>query len=194
MVHGDLQSDRSISPVEIRLTIERFGKPPLVELRGEIISRNNRLEPCWFLIPEALPSTSKGGVYRIEVSEIEGSHSGVLAGLFGTESVWALLLPPGGEARITGLPIQYWGELPKSINVSIRMAREVTLQGKPLPQWFGMQAMNQAQVDGVYPEQGRGRLATLRLPNDKESALVLTDEQVISVSALVQTHEPGRQR
>jgi hypothetical protein len=109
MAHGDSQSNHSIPPVEIDLTIVLFGKPPLVELQGEVNLRNDQAEPRWFLIPEALPDRSQGegGVYRMAVSAIEGPQRAVLARLSGTGGVWALLLPPGGRARITRLPIQY---------------------------------------------------------------------------------------
>jgi hypothetical protein len=59
------------------------------------------------------------------------------------------------------------------------------LSGKSLQQWFGLDPMNQAQIEGEFPVGGRGRLATFKLPEDKEAPLVLTDEQVISVTAPV---------
>lgn len=187
MAQGDAQSKHGIPPVEISLVIAQFGKPPLVELQGEVILRNDRSEPHWFLIPMALPDPSRGegGVDHMEVSAIEGTQRGVLAGLFGTGGVWALLLPPGGRARITRLPIQYWGELPTSVDIRVRTAREVVLRGESLQQWFGLDAMNPAQVEGEFPVGGKGRLATLKLPENREAPLVLTDEQVVSATAPV---------
>ena len=79
MAQGDSQSNQGISPDEISLTIRQYGKPPLKYLMGEVVLRNDRSEPRWFLIPTSLPRDPRsGGVYKVEVSAISGPQPGVI--------------------------------------------------------------------------------------------------------------------
>lgn len=189
MAQGDSQSNHGIPPVEISLTIGQYGKPPLKRLMGEVVLRNDRLEPRWFLIPTSLPrDPPSGGVYKVEVSAISGPQPGVLGYLHGTGGYAAVLLSPHAEVKIHGLKINYWGEeLPHALEVQVRTANEVSLGGEPLRQWFGVDPMNTGRVDG---EATYGIRPARRTPNDKEVSLLLSDEQVASVTAPV--HSPGR--
>ena len=184
MTQGNSQSKHGIPPVEISLTIDGFGKPPLVRLQGEVILRNDRSEPRWFLIPTSLPrNPHSGGVYKVEVSAISGPQPGALGYLHGTDDYAAVLLSPHGEVKIHGLRINYWGEeIPHALGVRVRTASEVSLGREPLRQWFGGDPMNTGRVDG---EATYGTRPARRTPGDKEVSLLLTDEQVVSVTAPV---------
>lgn len=188
MAQGDSQSNQGISPVEISLTIRQYGKPPLKHLMGEVVLRNDRSEPHWFLIPTSLPRDPRsGGVYKVEVSAISGPQPGVIGYLHGTDAYAAVLLSPHAEVKMHGLQIDYWGEaLPHALEVQVRIASEVSLGGEPLRQWFGVDPMNTGRVDG---EATYGTRLSRRTPGDNEVSLLLSDEQVASVTAPVQS--PG---
>ena len=188
MAQGDSQSNQGISPVEISLTIRQYGKLPLKYLMGEVVLRNDRSEPRWFLIPTSLPRDPRsGGVYKVEVSAISGPQPGVIGYLHGSAGYAAVLLSPHAEVKIQGLQIDYWGEvLPHALEVQVRIAREVSLGGEPLRQWFGGDPMNTGRVDG---EATYGTRPARRTPGDKEVSLLLSEEQVASVTAPV--HSPG---
>jgi hypothetical protein len=189
MAQSDSQSNQGIPPVEISLTIRQYGKPPLKYLMGEVVLRNDRSEPRWFLIPTSLPRDPRsGGVYKVEVSAISGPQPGVIGYLHGTDAYAAVLLSPHAEVTIHGLQIDYWGEaLPHALDVQVRTAKEVSLGGEPLRQWFGGDPMNTGRVDG---EATSGTRPARRTPDDNEVSLLLSDEQVVSVTASV--HFPGR--
>ena len=79
----------------------RFGKPPLVELYFDVVLRNNRAEPRWFLLPKSLgPGIARvgttGGVDGIEVFAPHGKGR-VIIEYSGLEDFDSILTALGGQ-------------------------------------------------------------------------------------------------
>ena len=111
---GEVKVISPRAPAEIRFRELRMRKPPLVELYFDVVLRNDRAEPRWFLVPSNLgPGTSalltKGGVDGVEVFGPRGKGRVVIGHFLGTGGFYALLLPARAEVRLQMFPISYWG-------------------------------------------------------------------------------------
>src|SRR5438132_662426 len=109
-------------PAEIKFREMHFRKPPLVELVFDVLLRNDRAQPRWFLLPSNLgPGHAsigeKGGVDALEVFAPRGSGRVVIGHFLGTGGFQALLLPAHAEIHLRALPISYWGDVPDRLQI-----------------------------------------------------------------------------
>src|SRR5207249_2414368 len=89
---------------EIKFREMHFRKPPLVELIFDVVLRNDRRSPRWFLLPSKLgpgqASMEKGGIDALEVYAPRGKGRVRIGHFLGTGGFQALLLPPHAEIRL----------------------------------------------------------------------------------------------
>jgi len=127
---------------EITFTELQFAKPPLIYLYFDVLLRNDRSGPRWFLLPTNLgenqaPIGGKGGIDGVQVVEPQGKGHVVIGQFFGTGGFRALLLPAGAEVRLRRFPISFWGELPNKIECEMVVAKEFKIEDKAANMWFG---------------------------------------------------------
>src|SRR5882724_10088163 len=166
----------SRAPAEIKFRELRMRKPPLVELYFDIVLRNDRPEPRWFLLPSNLgPGTSglltKGGVDGVEVFGPRGKGRAVIGHFLGTGGFYALLLPARAEVRLHMFPISYWGELPDRVQVEVVTAKRLLIGGEPAAGWFGLNPTSSAGADITESVLSQNRMISSRhAPDRKEVA------------------------
>lgn len=169
---------------EAKVTQSVAGKPPLIRLTVEVVLRNGWHKPRWFLIPHMLPRVpvgQPGGVYAVEGYVVDKAGRCLIALLHGSEESSALLLPGKGEAQLKGLEIDYWQEEPaKPIELVVRAAENVLIDGEPLQAWFDGYPVSDSRVSADYA--GREFLGRRGKLGDKEGPLVLTEEQAFVVA------------
>src|SRR5260370_5046154 len=89
-------------PAEIMFREMHLGKPPLVELYFDVVLRNDRSEPRWFLLPSNLDPESpaigaKGGVDGVEAFAPHGTGRVIMGHFLGTGGFYALPFPPTAQ-------------------------------------------------------------------------------------------------
>src|SRR5205807_9528699 len=130
----------------------RVGRPPLAYLSFDVVLRNDRKSPRWFLLPSNLgsghaPIGEKGGVDNLEVYAPRGKGRVRLGRFLGTGGFQALLLPPHAEIRLRLFPISYWGETPERLRIEVVIARTFSIGGERAEKWFGSQPLSSVKAD-----------------------------------------------
>jgi hypothetical protein len=166
---------------EIQFHEMRFRTPPLVELVFEVVLRNDRTQPRWFLVPSNLNPQktgfpSSGGVDALEVFAPAGKGRVVLGHFLGTGGFQALLLPAHAEIRLRALPISYWGDVPDDLSVEIIVAKRLMIDGESARRWFQVNPMCSASADITEAISGRTRMLHSRHTSDNKEVTILIDE------------------
>jgi hypothetical protein len=170
------------APAEIKFRELRMRKPPLVELYFDVVLRNDRAEPRWFLLPSNLgPGTStlltKGGVDGVEVFGPRGKGRIVIGHFLGTGGFYALLLPARAGVRLRMFPISYWGDLPNRLQVGIVVAKRLTIGGEPAAAWFGLNPTSSAGADITESVLSQNRMISSRHTPDRKEVEMVSENQ-----------------
>jgi hypothetical protein len=132
----------SLPPLSFACTGYRRWRPPKVELRFDVIARNDTPVPRWAIVPDALPrgldAAASTRVYSIDLYELAGTGRVVVAHFIGDHGFFALLVPGSAELRLIGMPISYWGELPGSIEIESTTATALLVDGHPVEGRLGL--------------------------------------------------------
>src|SRR5260370_36977562 len=109
-------------PAEIMFREMHLGKPPLVELYFDVVLRNDRSGPRWFLLPSNLDPESaaigtKGGVDGVEVFAPHGAGRVIIGHFLGTGGVTAPLLAARAPMRFRMVSKFFMGERPRDISI-----------------------------------------------------------------------------
>src|SRR5260370_1118391 len=169
----------------------QFGKPPLVELYFDVVLRNDRSEPRWFLLPSNLDPESaaigtKGGVDGVEVFAPHGTGRVIIGHFLGTGGFNALLLPARAQVRLRMFPISYWGELPEYLQIGVVTAKHLTIGGESAESWFGVNAMSRARADIAESSLNPRRvLRAKHAPDNKEVAKTIEEDGRFAVRVRV---------
>jgi hypothetical protein len=168
-------------PAEIKFVEMHFRKPPLVELVFDIVLRNDRNQPRWFLLPShvypgkpGIPE--KGGVDTLEVFAPRGKGRVIIGNFHGTGGFQALLLPAHAEIHLRGLPISYWGDAPDRFQIDVLVARQLMVGGKPARVWFQVNPMCGAGADITETISGRTRMLKSHHTRDNREVTPLMQE------------------
>jgi hypothetical protein len=166
---------------EIQFQELRFRTPPLVELVFDVVLRNDRAQPRWFLIPSNLNPQktgipSIGGVDALEVFAPTGKGRVVLGHFLGTGGFQALLLPAHAEIHLRALPISYWGDVPDDLALEIIVAKRLMIDGESARRWFQVNPMCSTSADITEAISGRTRMLHSRHTSDNKEVTTLIDE------------------
>jgi hypothetical protein len=176
LVENFSETETSRPAAEIKFREMRFGKPPIAYLSFDVVLRNDRRAPRWFLLPSNLgsghaPIGEKGGVDALEVFAPKGKGRVRLGRFLGTGGFHALLLPPGAKIRLRHFPISYWGQLPASLEIEIVIAQRLTIGGETAESWLGRNPLSSATADISEEAESVMRIShTRRTPDNKEVA------------------------
>jgi hypothetical protein len=183
LVEDFRELETSRPAAEIKFREMHFRKPPLVELVFDVVLRNDRKSPRWFLLPSNLgpghaPVGEKGGVDTLEVFAPRGKGRVRLGRFLGTDGFNALLLSPHAEIRLRHFPISYWGELPANLEIQIVIARRLTIGGEAAESWFGRNPMSSVTADISEEAESVMRITHSRhTPGNKEVAPTIEAER-----------------
>ncbi|MDX6403029.1 MAG: hypothetical protein QOH70_484 [Blastocatellia bacterium] len=167
---------------EIKFREMRPRKPPLVELYFDVVLRNARAEPRWFLLPGNLgpgtqPLGGKGGVDTVEVFAPQGTGRVIVGHFLGTGGFQALLLPAHAHVRLRMFPISYWGDLPDHLQVEVVTAKRLTIGGEPAEAWFGLNPLCSARADIAESALSQTRMIRSRHSQERKEVRVLSEEE-----------------
>ena len=170
------------APAQIKFRELRMRKRPLVELYFDVVLRNDRAEPRWFLVPSNLgpgnPSlATKGGVDGVEVFRPRGRGRVVVGHFLGTGGFYALLLPARAEVRLRMFPISYWGDLPDQLLVEVATAKRLTIGGEPTAAWFGLNPTCSVRADITEGVLSQTRMLRSRHTPDGKEVATLSEEE-----------------
>lgn len=180
-------TDAAEKLAKIKFRELRFGRPPLVYLYFDVVLRNQRAEPRWFLLPKSLsaetaPDASKGGVDGLEVFAPRGKGRVIVGRFLGTGGFQALLLSAGAEVRLRLFPISFWGDLPEVVQVDVITAKRLTIGGEEAESWFGVNPLSSARAD--VAEKLDSQSAALRSrhsADNKEVAVVFEEDRRLTL-------------
>jgi len=176
LVEDFREAETSQSPAEITFREMRYGRPPLVYLFFDVVLRNDRTSPRWFLLPSNLGSGhgligEKGGIDTLEVFTPRGNGQVIIGRFLGTGGFHALLLRPGAEVRLRRFPISFWGELPANLQIEIVTANRLTVGDETAQSWFGVKALSSARAD--IPEDAESAKSLVRSKHSRDNKEVL---------------------
>jgi hypothetical protein len=192
---GRLAYAQDASPAEIRFQEMRFGKRPLVYLTFDVLLRNDRDSPRWFLLPSNIgsghgPIGEKGGVDTLEVFSPQGKGQVIVGRFLGTGGFHALLLPAHAEVRLRRFPISYWGDPPAELRIEIVIAREFTIEGERAEDWFGKSPMSSIIVDIAEDAENPMRMRTAkRSADNKEIAPLIKEDRRLRLEVSLEKNE-----
>jgi hypothetical protein len=102
--------DRTFDPVSVQFHVvgETPRKPPLVELKVDIVILNHASESRWVLLPRRVGERPlEGG--GVDVLEVERWGGRVLVGNWlGTGGFRAVRIGADGDVRLAGVSVQWW--------------------------------------------------------------------------------------
>jgi hypothetical protein len=180
---------------EMKFREMHFRKPPLVELIFDVVLRNDRAQPRWFLLPSNLgpghsPIGEKGGIDTLEVFAPRGKGRVRLGRFLGTGGFNALFLPPHAEVRLRRFPISYWGEPPANLEIEIVIARRLTIGGEAAESWFGRNPLSSATADISEEAESPMRIShSRRTPGNKEVAPVIEADRRFQIQVSLDQKE-----
>ncbi len=183
-------------PAEIMFREMHLGKPPLVELYFDVVLRNDRSEPRWFLLPSNLDPESaaigaKGGVDGVEVFAPHGTGRVIMGHFLGTGGFNALLLPARAQVRLRMFPMSYWGELPEYLQIGLVTAKHLTIGGESAESWFGANAMSRARADIAESSLNPRRvLRAKHAPDNKEVPTTIEEDRRFEVRVRLGARNP----
>ena len=180
LVENFREAETSRPAAEIKFREMHFRKPPLVELIFDVVLRNDRAQPRWFLLPShvypdkpGIPE--KGGVDTLEVFAPHGKGRVIIGHFLGTGGFQALLLPAHAEIHLRGLPIEYWGDVPDTVSVEVIVAKRLTIGGQSAKAWFRANPMCGAKAD-AETISGRTRMLSSHHTRDNKEVSTHIDE------------------
>jgi hypothetical protein len=174
-------SQTSQPPAEIKIREMHFRKPPLVELIFDVVLRNDRAQPRWFLLashlyPEKPGIPEKGGVDTLEVFAPRGKGRVVIGRFLGTGGFQALLLPAHAEIHLRGLPVEYWGDVPESLQLEVIVAKRLTIGSESARSWFQTNPICGRKADITETISGRTRMLRSHHTRDNKEVTTLINE------------------
>jgi hypothetical protein len=175
-----------------------FRRPPLVELVFDIVLRNDRAQPRWFLLPSNLnpektgiPMT--GGVDTLEVLAPRGKGRVIIGHFLGTGGFQALLLPAHAEIHLRALPISYWGDVPDGLQIEVIVAKRLMIAGKSARTWFQANPMCSTKADISETISGQRAMPRSRhTPDNKEVNTHIDEDQRLELEVTLK--ETSRER
>ena len=182
-----VESFREVEPSRPAAQIEfremHFRKPPLVELIFDVVLRNDRAQPRWFILPSNLNPAKPGipmtgGVDTLEVLAPRGKGRVIIGHFLGTGGFQALLLPAHAEIHLRALPISYWGDVPDRVPVEVIVAKRLSLAGESVRTWFQVNPMCSTKADISETANGQTALPHSRHTRDNKEVTALIDEDL----------------
>jgi hypothetical protein len=175
------EAETSQPSAEITFREMRYGRPPLLYLFFDVVLRNDRGSPRWFLLPSNLGSGhgligEKGGVDTLQVFAPRGNGQVIIGRFLGTGGFHALLLRPRAEVRLRRFPISFWGELPANLQIEIVIANRLTIGDERAQSWFGVKALSSARADISEDAESVKRLVRSKRSRDNKEVLPLIEE------------------
>jgi hypothetical protein len=165
----------------------RYRKPPLVELIFDVVLRNDRAQPRWFLLPSHMYPEKpgipfKGGVDTLEVFAPRGKRRVIIGRFLGTGGFQALLLPAHAAVRLRMFPISYWGDVPDQLQVEIVIAKSLTIGGEDAATWFKLNPTSSAGADiSENPTNSSRMIRSRHTPDNREVATSIEQDQRITL-------------
>jgi hypothetical protein len=175
--------ESSASPAaEMMFREMHLRKPPLVELYFDLVLRNDRSEPRWFLLPSNLgpePASigAKGGVDGVEVFASRGIGRVIVGQFLGTGGFYALVLPARANIRLRSFSIKYWGDLPEHLQVEVVVAKRLTIGGERAESWFGVNPVSSVSADIAETLLNPYRMLRAKhTPDNKEVPITIEED------------------
>jgi hypothetical protein len=181
LVQNSREAETSRPPAEITFQEMRYGRPPLSYLFFDVVLRNERSSPRWFLLPSNLGAGhgligEKGGVDTLQVFTPRGNGEVIIGRFLGRGGFQALLLPPRAEVRLRRFPISFWGELPADLQIEIVIANRLTIGDESAQSWFGVKALSSTRADISEDAENVKRLVHSKRSRDNKEVLPLIEE------------------
>jgi hypothetical protein len=183
LVEDFREPETSRPAAEIKFRKMHFRKPPLVELIFDVVLRNDRNQPRWFLLPsnlypEKTGIPTRGGVDTLEVLAPRGKGRVIIGHFLGTGGFQALLLPAHAEIHLRALPISYWGDVPDSLRVEVIVAKRLMIAGEAARTWFQVNPMCSTKADISETISGQTAMPPSRHTRDNKEVTPLIDEDL----------------
>ena len=176
------------SEVQIRFVEMKFRKPPLVDLYFDVTLRNNSSEPKWFLLPSNLGQNnqldpSRGGVDAVEVFAPKSKDRVLIGHFLGTGGFHALHLASGAEVRLRNFAISFWGDPPYNLEVSVIIAKQLSIGGELAGTWFGVDPLISGKADTSENGEGQTRAVhSKRTPDSREVATLIEEASRVELT------------
>jgi hypothetical protein len=152
-------SDEKSDLVKVTLVESRPQRPPLQLLYFDAWLWNPAGVARYYLLSDHLSAAGESGDYDIDVAyvyELSGEGRIMVSHFAGTRGFFALLLPPGARLELRNLPLEFWGELPAEVTLTVAIGEDLKIAGQAVENWLdiNLQSDKQSAVDaGALSDQ-----------------------------------------
>jgi hypothetical protein len=173
----------------------RLRKPPLADLYFDVVLRNSRRQPRWFLLPgnlnpEPQSVAGKGGIDGVEVFAPHGKGRVIIGHFLGNGGFHAVLLRPGAEVRLRLFPISFWGDLPGQLQIEVVIAKSLTIGNEDASTWFRVDPLSSVKADiGEISTLATRMIRSRRTPDHREVAIHIEDDERIKLQVSLPTEQ-----
>jgi len=169
----------SVGPLAVRCTGStcRPGRPPWLHLAVDVVLTNRGAAHAWFLLPRsAKPAAVEGRtVYAVRGYRLRGEGRLAIAVLDGSGGGHAVQVPPAGEVRLLGVPVEVLrgDDDAETVRLELLAAGELEVDGVPLARWLDADLHCTAGAAARYDLDAAEHLATRRRDDLSEVPLRL---------------------
>ncbi len=154
-------------------------RPPLSLLYFDIQLYNPVAVTRYFLFSDDLSASEEPGDYNIDVAyvyELSGRGRAMVCHFAGSRGFFALLLPAGARLELHNLPLQFWGEIPRQVTMTVTIGDDLQIAGQMAGEWLGINLGSDlnATVDAVVLADQREVVKSRTIAAKDRSAVALT--------------------
>ena len=133
----------------------------------------------------------KGGVDALEVFAPRGKGRVIVGRFLGTGGFQALLLPAHAEIHLRALLVEYWGDVPESLQMEVIVAKRVMIGGESARSWFQVNPMSNVKADSDEAISGQTRiLSSHRTRDNKEVTAQIDEDRRFEVQVSLKNNRP----
>jgi hypothetical protein len=142
-------------------------RPPRLVLRFDVTLRNPAAEALWAILADSLPAAPEPvRALSVDAYELGGDGRAVLLHALAEHGLYAVLMPPGGEVTLAGLPLGMWTEPGEAVEIGVVLAPALTVGGAPPAFDLPLTATAGARVDASVVADQSTVVAALSGPLD----------------------------
>jgi hypothetical protein len=102
-----------------------------------------------YLLSDSLSAAGEPAEYDIDVAyvyELTGQGRATVVHFAGSRGFYALILQAGATLELTHLPLEFWGEVPDELAMTIAIGDELKIAGQPVEVWLDIKLQSDQQA------------------------------------------------
>lgn len=154
-----MMNDKTNDLLKVTLVDRQPQRPPLSLLYFDIRLYNPAGVARYYLLSDKLSATAEPGDYSIDVAyvyELSGQGRALVVHFAGSSGFFALLLLAGAQIELRNLPLEFWGEVPDQVTITVIIGEDLKIAGQAAEDWLDINpgsGLNAAVDAGALSDQ-----------------------------------------